>query len=1083
MKKFLLFLVQWILCSTLLAQTMTVTGRITSAEDETGLPGVNIIVEGTSHGTVTDLEGFYSIEAESGQVLVFSSVGYVAEKVLLENQSVINLAMSPDVTTLEEMVVIGYGTQKKRDVIGSVSSIKSEELTQVPSPSLEGMMQGLATGVSVSQSSGVPGAPVTIKIRGLSSISLNTNPLWIVDGMPIYSGGGLENTQGSTGQSPLSMINPNDIESIDVLKDAKATAIYGSRGNNGVIIITTKSGKGSKGTTSVDYHAGITDLTRTPGDIGFANTQQWFELVETARFNSSKTEQNPEGAFTPFDPRSITAFFKDDPTYHLTRAEALAVNTDWFGEILRKGYYHDLNVSSSRGFEKGAFYISGAYRNDNSVLKENQLQRLSVRANLNFQPVNNLEVGARLSFAYTQNNRQKTQSGGAAGNNNGGAVGGFGQANRGALPWFPIYNHVHSSGYWNPMSGSNLTANIDPDLMLDIVDQYRGIGNVYMDYRVPFVDGLSLRGEISGDFIQNNSVFWIADVLRELGSYAFERAATVNNTNYNLYATFSRNFGDNHNILAVIGTESQRFKQYTRDLEGQNLTGTYQQLGIPQDKLSMHARLSGEEFLRAYFGRIDYKFMDRYLAGLSFRRDGSSKFRSEKRWGFFPAASAGWIISDEAFMTNVPVLTFLKLRASYGITGNKDVNSNLFETLYVNRVNWRYGTDDLIAAGTRVTNIGNPDLTWETASTVDFGFDFGLLDDRISGSAGYYIRTTTDLLLSSPLPNSAGVEGGNIWDNVGDLQNFGFEFDIRSVNVSSNNWKWTTNFNVSTNDSRILTMTPDLDRSGRGMIRGNEILKTDGRINTYFMAEDAGVDPEKGVNMIWEIDYDLYERTGETVKTGRKIPATKTNLQRHRIIHENKTSVPRVFGGLNNTLRYRGFDFSILFSFNFGNYIYDYQEQRATDVQYGQVVLRTALIDNTWTPDHRDARYPELRWQGNYDWDWDPDIPNPDWTGDPEDPRAMGYWVKNGNGNYKNETENWTKYLYRGDFIRLRNVQLGYNIPGSILSRAGFDHIRVYISGTNLWTWTPEYTGWDPESGGWNLPLLKVYSAGINVQF
>ncbi|MEM6377057.1 MAG: SusC/RagA family TonB-linked outer membrane protein, partial [Bacteroidota bacterium] len=863
-------------------------------------------------------------------------------------------------------------------------------------------------------------------------------------------------------------INPNDIESIQVLKDAAATSIYGSRGSNGVIIITTKTGKKGKGSINVDYNFGITELARQSEDIGFANTEEWFGLVETARRNSFGEE-------SPYDPNSVLNLFTDIPIARLSREEALAVNTNWFEQILRQGQFNDISVSGTKGFEKGNLYVSLNYRNDESVLQNNGLERYSVRANLQFEPVKNLTFETRLNFSYTDNDRVKQQVGGALGNNSGGNSAGFGNANRNALPWYPIFNSDHPSGYWNPLSGNNLVASIDRDLLIDRVQKYRGIGGLALEYTIPAIEGLAIRAEGSFDLIQISGVNWVTATLREFGSFAADEHVTNRAINYNLYGKYNRTFGD-HGISLTAGTESQVNNRFSRLMEGQNLTGTYQELGSPNDLLTMRARLSYEEYLRAFFGRADYKFKDRYLLGLSFRRDGSSKFNQEYRWGLFPAVSLGWIVSDEPFWRNNSVVNLAKLRGSFGQTGNKNIPSNRFVTTYSNRNDWRYGNPDVIQAGTRITNIGVPDLTWETTSSYDVGLDFGLWQNRVSGSIAYYFQDVTDLLLSAPLATSAGLEGGNrIWGNVGDMQNYGIEFEIRSNNINRNDFSWTTDINMSTNRNKVVRLTPDLDRSGRGLLSGNAVSRTGGRLRTYFMAEDAGVDPERGVNMIWEIDVDRFNETGETVKTGRKIPATLTNLQNHRIVHEDRTSIPEFFGGINNTFQYKGFDLSVLINFSGGNYIYDYEEQRTTDVQYGQVVLRSDLIGNTWTPENPNAKYPELRWQGAYDWGWDPEVENP------SSPTGKGDWVQ-GTGNYKNEQANWTKHLHRADFIRLRNVQLGYTIPPSLSQKLNVQSLRLHLTGTNLLTITG-YEGWDPESGGGALPQLRMYTGGLSVKF
>ncbi|MEL7118193.1 MAG: TonB-dependent receptor [Bacteroidota bacterium] len=1067
MKQWLAFQLLLFACFPLFSQ-QTITGQITSVEGET-LIGVNIIVKGTAVGTVSDYEGKYELSVNSlSDTLIFSYIGYLEQEVAINNRIVINQVMRQETEALEEVIVIGYGTKKKRDVIGSVSTVTAEEVTKVPGPTFLTGLQGRAAGVQISSSSGVPGAPSSVKIRGINSLSIGTDPLWIIDGMPIYSGGGLESTRGATKQDPMSLINPNDIASIQILKDAAATAIYGSRGSNGVIIITTKTGSKGKGSINVDYSAGIMNPARTSEDIGFTNTEEWFGLVETARRNSNGGQE------TPYDPNSVINLFIDNPLARLSREEALAINTNWFDQILDQGSFQEISVSGTKGFEDGNLYVSFNYRSDESVLRNNGLDRYSVRANLQFSPIKNLTLDARLNFSYTDNDRVKQQVGGALGNNSGGNSAGFGNANRNTLPWYPIFNSDHPSGYWNPLSGNNLVASIDRDLLIDRVQKYRGIGGLFVEYAIPFVEGLSLRAEGSFDLIQTSGINWTAATLREFGSHAADEHITNRAINYNVYAKYNRTFGL-HSVSVTAGTESQLNYRFLRRMEGQNLTGTYKELGRPNDFLSMTARLSGEEYLRAFFGRADYKFKDKYLIGLSFRRDGSSKFNEDYRWGIFPALSLGWIMSDEGFWNNKGIVTFAKLRGSFGQTGNKNIPSNRFVTTYTNSNNWRYGNPDVIQAGTRITNIGVPELTWETTSSYDLGLDFGLWDNRISGSVAYFLQDVTDLLLASPLATSAGLEGNSIWGNVGDMRNWGVELEVHSNNIQRGNFSWSTDFNLTTNRNEVVRLTPDLDRSGRGLLRGNTVSRTGGRLWTYFMAEDAGVDPERGVNMIWEIDIDRFNETGETVKTGRKIPATLGNLQNHRIVHEDRSSIPTFFGGFNNNFRYKGFDLSVLISFSGGDYIYDYEEQRTTDVQYGQVVLRSDLIGNTWTPENPNAKYPELRWQGAYDWSWDSEVENA------SSPTGKGDWVQ-ATGNYKNEQANWTKYLHKADFIRLRNVQLGYTFPSAVTERLNLQSLRIFVTGTNLLTITG-YEGWDPESGGGALPQMRMFTGGVSVKF
>ncbi len=1053
-----------------LAVAEVIRGRVL---DENGdpVPGATVVVENTTLGTATDVDGNFSLEVDENAILVVSFIGYESQRIVVGNRNNFDITLVEDQAALDEVVVIGYGTKKKRDVLGSVASVSGEEITQLPFGSLDASLQGLAPGVQAVGSGGTPGAPVRVLVRGTNSISSGTDPLYIVDGMPIFSGiTGLERSQNTTPQSPLSTINPNDIESIEVLKDAAATAIYGSRGSNGVIIITTKSGKSGVGSTDVSYSTGISNLYRTAEDIGFASTSQWFSIMDQARGNSG---------LSPYDPNFNINLFIDDPKANMTRQEAENTQNNWFDKILRTGSFQDLNLSTSSGTENSSYFLSVNYRDDQGVLENNRLQRFSTRANLDFTPASNLKAGARLNFTYTKNNRVKS-GGGGLGGDTGGTAGGWVQANYNTLPWYKVENPDHPSGYWNPRSGTNLVANINPDLFLDQVDQYRALGNVFLDYSVPWVPGLSLRSELSVDFIQNNSVFWVSNTLRELGTSATDQAVTSNNFNYNLYGSYAKSWGE-HNVSAVFGTESQNTSLYRRFMFGDQLVGTYQQLGSPDNRIDMFSGVEGERYLRAYFGRADYKFMDKYLVGVSLRRDASSVFTPENRWGTFSALSAGWIISDEAFFDGGDI-SLLKLRGSFGQTGNQNIPGNLDITRF--RADRRYGVPELIGGGSSILAIGNRDLVWETTNSYDVGIDYGLLSDRISGSIAYYVQDVKDMLLQVPIPLSTGLDGGSsIWANAGQLINKGWEFSITSVNINKNNFKWTTDFNYTTNNNEVVGLNPDVDATGQGIIAGQTITKKGGRLGAYFLAEFAGIDPDRGVEVIHEIDRARFLETGETVKTGRLIPATQPNVRDNRIINEEKSGLPTYFGGLTNTFNYKNFDLSIFLTFMGGNHIYDYAEHRGSYAQRGQFMLRSAMIGNTWTPENRDAEYPQLRWDSSYPWDWD---------------ASSGEWIE-GVGNYNNESTYHDRFLKRADFVRLRNVQIGYNLPLELVSRLKIQGVRIFVTGTNLLTFT-DFNGWDPEviniSGGAQnnnlapgiitnpiLPNLRTYSFGINAKF
>ncbi len=1060
-------------------QTQKITGSVTDASTGEPIIGANVIIEGTTLGTVTDVEGKFTIDLpKADAVLVISFLGYITEKVTAGGQSSVSIRLVQDVTKLEEVVVVGYGSMKTRDVVGSVASVKTDELAALKTVSVNQALQGRASGVNVTTNSGMPGAPTKIRIRGTNSISSDNDPLWIIDGIPVYAGSGLERTASSVAQDPLSTLNPNDIESIQVLKDAAATAIYGSRGSNGVIIVTTKTGKGSrgKGNITIDYSAGISELTRKPEDIGFAGTKQWLQMADIAQQNQSG---NANAKFNPIDALGTSAV----PFATLTREQAEQNNFNWFDEALRQGSYQDVNLSATKTLDQGSVFASVGYRNDKGVIKNNDLERITLRLNSDFAPAKNLTVGNKFSFAYTNNNRVKTGYSGRLGGG-GGTVGAFEAANRNALPWMPIYDPNDATGYWSARAG-NIVANNDARFLRDYVKQYRVIGGLYAQYKLPWVKGLSLRTEAGLDFIQNSSVEWRNALITENAkSFSADRATTRNNFNYNIYSTYDRTLADIHSINLVAGTETMRMNQWTRDMEAQGLVGTFPELGdSPSEKITMSSKLSEEDYLRSYFGRANYKLKDRYIVGVSFRRDGSSKFGSGYRWGTFTAYSAGWIVSEENFFKSLAsTINMFKLRGSYGQTGNNSIPKGLNYTNYKNVDNIRYGDVGDINVGTRIEVLGNNAITWETTANYDLGVDFGLFDNRINGSFAYYYRDISDMLLKVELPPSTGVGGNKIWSNVGDMTNQGIELNISSINIRKGDFSWSTDFNITTNSNEIKNLTKELDRGGKGLDYNNTKAITGKRLGLYYMADYAGIDPEKGVEMIWEIDTELYNETGQTVKTGRKIAATQANVTQHKYVFDNKSIIPTYYGGLSNTFSYKGLSLDVFFTFSGGNYIYDYNLKRASYVHNGQTVLLADVTpENCWSPTNTNAKYPKQSWNSTYpgaNWDWA--LTDPDGN--------TGYWDNNParSGNYNLEGQNHSRFLYKGDYIRLKNLMLSYNLPSAWITKAGFQDIRLYVQATNLWTLT-DYPGYDPEGrelvDGTGIPNTKVFSVGASVKF
>lgn len=1054
------------------------------------LPGVSIVVKGTTIGSVTNANGEFSlrIPLDAG-ILQFSFVGMRTIEVPVEGKVIFSVVMEEDVFGIEEVVAVGYGSLKSREIIGSVASVKAEQLSSLKSFTVTEALQGRASGVQITTNSGALGSPTRIRIRGENSISSGKSPLWVVDGIPIYSGGGLESNTLNSGQDyavsqdPISMINPNDIESIEVLKDAAATAIYGSRGSNGVILVTTKSGKVAQGEIVADYSTGISNLTRGPNDIGFLNTQQWLDVVDKSIQHQTG---NPNAKFDPWD---VLGRSQTVPFSPLSRAEAEAININWFDEVLQQGNYHDFNVSASPKIEKGSVYLSFNYRKDKGVIQNNELERLSFRLNSDFSPLNNIRVGNNLSASFSDNDRTKTGHAGPLIGVGGGSSGPWEAAHDKGLPWLQIYDVDDPTGYWSGQAG-NIKANNDPRYIIDNVKQYRVVGGVFAQYNLP-VDGLSVRTEAGVDLIQNARVEWKSPLItQDSKSYAIDQTVTRSSVNYNAYATYDRIF-DKHGINAVVGTESMAMTQWRRLQEGTGLVTPFKELGTnPLDKINMSASLNSEDYLMSYFGRANYKFMEKYFLGLSVRRDGSSRFGADYRWGNFTAYSAGWIISDESFFQPLTsVISLFKLRGSFGQTGNNAIPANVSETIYSNSPNFRYGLDSDIPAGTQVTNIGAKDITWETTGSYDFGVDFGLFGNRINGSFAYYYRDISDLLLQVALPPSTGVGNNTIWANIGDMNNKGFEFNISSVNLKAKDFRWSTDFNITTQSNKIISLTPELDKGGKGIGHGTGQRAVTGKsLGTYFMANYAGIDPEKGVEMIWEIDRALYDTTGVTQLTGRKIGATQQNIAEHSYIFDDKTGLPTYYGGLNNSFSYKNFELNIFFTFSGGNYIYDDQIKKNTTVMSGLSPLWADVTpENIWSPENPDAKYPLQSWSGKYpgaNWDWTITDPN---TG------RLGWWNDNLNvqGNYSLDTQGHSRWLYKGDYIRLKNLILAYNFPEQWANKAGLKSVRIFGQATNLWTGT-KYPGYDPEVEGvsWvqrrtksTVPNTRTFSIGASVKF
>ena len=850
--RFLLVLMIGLILPTLSVwgQNATITGKVVDPKGEP-LVGVSVLEQGTTNGTVTDMNGRYSIVVQKdSSPLRFSYMGFDNQEIVPGKRRVIDVTLTENSVVIDDVVVIAYGTKKRRDMIGSVSKIKSDEMSLMQGGRFENSLQGLASGVQV-VNDGMPGSTPQIKIRGIGSIASGSDPLWVVDGIV----GG-----GST------MVNSNDIESIEVLKDAAATAIYGSRGANGVIIVTTKKGKKGGLKFDVHYEGGITPITNS--DLGLASTKTYFNIMDEARANVG---------LNPLDPqKDIIEPYYSNWTSPITREEAMNTDMDWVDLVTRMGHFHDINVALNQGGENSTTYASVNYRSDESSLKGLSMNAVSARLNSEFKKgIVTLGTQSFLKF-----DRKKSTNKWAVVSDK--------------FPWRKVYDPEDPTGYWNPqMADGHPTATLDNDYQLSTGENFSFRTTLYMDVNLKWIKGLSVRADASYGYGLAQSDYWLSGLITNTGNVDGNQGnkskKTTKSQQYHAFAKYNREWTD-HGLDIVTGIEANRSYTDNAVVAGKNLSGEFQEPKIIGTMLGNNsAYIGGESYTFSFFNRIDYKFKQRYLLGASFVREGSSKFVKENRFGDFYSVSGGWIISDEAFMRNAGFISLLKLRGSYGETGNQNIPSEVTKNSYSIKSKQYYNNMQNMF----LWNIANKAAKWEKNKSIDLGLDYALFNNKVNGSIAYYRRTTSDMLMRVQLPASAGItnSGGNadnnsMWANVGSMYNQGFEFDI-NVTLVKKDFEWNMNYNLTTNMNKVTALDASVDAKGTGIIntRPGAITKKDLALGTYFMAEWAGVDPEKGIGMIYEIDLDRYNKTGETVKTGRLIPATQSNVNKHRIIH------------------------------------------------------------------------------------------------------------------------------------------------------------------------------------------------------
>ncbi|MFH1161595.1 MAG: TonB-dependent receptor [bacterium] len=1024
----------WVLgCFTGFAQTGVVSGIITDVQTDEEIPGANVFIEGTTIGVSSGVDGRYSFDAPVGkQVLVCSYIGYERMTVtitVIQGQTVTqNFAIAEDNLQLDEIVVIGYGTKRKRDITSSIASVKAQEIESIPVENFGKALQGRAPGVKVTSDNGLPGGAVTIRIRGTSSLLASSEPLYVVDGVPVVTGSYTNESGFPDESNALAQIDPADIASIEVLKDAAAAAIYGSRSANGVILITTKQGKLGRGEPKTNftfnYYAGISSVTNK---LKVLDGPAYLRLTKEAWFNSEMGTEQQYYEQLPYGIYNTNLIYEGDynafteeqkyETYQGNKSIIDNTNTDWIDEMLQMGSLQNATLSAMGGTAKTQYFLTGSYFGEKGFIKDNSFQRINGRLNFSHIASDRFQFGANVGVSYTINKRVPT-----------GWAGGLGTAQSRSLPIMAVYNS--SGGYFAPKSSNftNVVATRE-DLTYGAYT-FSILGNVFGEFHL--TKWLSIRDEFGLNNIYLRDYKYEGTITHEQ-AVATDRRVQVENYSNVVSLNLEKSF-NNHNITGFLGFQVQNNSQL-----GSWVTGS----DFPSNSLTQPGSASiitagtwstGYGFL-SLIGRVAYDFKNKYYFTFTLRRDASSRFGPGNKWGWFPSTSVGWTITEEKFISEsvTKILSYLKIRASYGITGNAEIGDDWYFGSY--SATRYYGEP-----GIRTDVVANPNLSWENVSQVDAGIDFGLWKGRLSGGFDYYYKYTYDMLLRVNVPQTSGAS--IVTMNVGSLENKGIEFFLTSNNLVRK-FKWQTDFNINYNKNKILDIEGQIIA---GENYGNNYAQEGYPVGAWRLVEYYGVDPETGKELFYLADGTI----GPWDDTDPDFFADNAKVVGN--------PYPTWFGGLNNTFSWKGFDAGILFTYQWGNDVYRDDGKFLEGGQIGANWNQMTTIENHWTKPGDVAETPQLLWQNTY------------------------------------STHNSTRYLDDGSFIRLKTFTIGYTFPANWSKTIAMSSIRIYLLAQNWWTWT-KYKGWDPEvnrdySGNitqgvtyLSPPQAKTFTVGVNLNF
>lgn len=985
------FLWLFLLFVQIAAAQESISGKVT---DKKGLPipGANIVVQGKNISAQTDFDGLFKIAAKKGEILVVSYVSYKTVEVPASNNITVELVEVQN--ELEAVVVVGYGTQSKKNLTDNIARVTAKDIKQIPVANVQNALVGKLAGVQITQTNGKVDGGINIRVRGAASISAGTQPLYVLDGIPLINDD--ESSNGAP-TNPLLTLSTNEIESIDVLKDASSAAIYGARGANGVVLITTKKGREGKGTFTVNLSQGVSEATHKRK---FLNAKQYVELMLEAGRNAQDLES------------------VEDELEYLSQGTDWRngeVDTNWMEIALRTGYTTDADFSASGGDEKTKYFFSGAYNNTTGIVDSNTLERFTARTNVSHKVTDRLTLGMNLGFSRSLIHRVQDD------NSFSSPLQSVAQA--------PISQARLDDGTANPNTEySNYLLAKDNTFWKTIMR--RLTGKVFAEFRI--LSSLKFNSDFSYDLLSQTEDYWQGKDAPFMATDGAVFATSVNTENYvsSNYFTFDKTFAEKHTFNVVAGMEFNKYNRRYQDVNSIYFSSDdFQTVDGGAEVNEGHGSETDYAFV-SQFGRLNYSYMNKYLLKASIRRDGSSRFGKNERFGVFPAFSAGWIISQEEFLKDSKVISYLKLKGSWGKLGNAEIGNFASRQLYrPNPYN--------LKSGLTFDQPGNNDLTWEKSAQTDFGFEIGFID-RITLEADYYQKDTDGLLFEVPLPISSGAASIN--KNIGKIRSNGFEFTLNTKNIDTENFKWNTSFNLTTNESKVKS----LPNNNTDIITFYNINRVGENISSFYLVEYAGVDPENG-------DALFYKNTKNPDGTIDH-STTNTYSEAQRIIAGNP--FPTLMSGLTNTILYKGFDFTFTFQGEWGASIYNsagiYQSSAAD------------VFDNQTTDQLR-------RWQKKDDIT---DVPQARYGG--------------GNG-----SQDSTRYLDKADFVRLRNLTFGYTLPKDVLKDLGMSSLRVYFTAVNLFTFT-NYEGNDPEArrddGGigedfYSAPPARTTAIGVNFNF